>query len=141
LREKARPSMVVTAIPITERKLPKLMSFAGEVNVPARNQRIDGTPRNTYSTSDYYERIWGYTDLLKPTFPGTDTFLTRQHRMSEVSLQGRQALWNESRKNFSRWVIPQGHRGFYGDYPGAAKVWDGAMRSLQKFDYASLELP
>ena len=58
-----------------------------------------------------------------------------------MSLQGRQALWNESHKNFSRWVVPQGHRGTYGDYPGAAKVWNGAMNVLEKFDYNSLQLP
>ena len=139
-RDRDRPSIIATAIPITENELPKNMSFTGMVDVPDANPEID-MPRLSYSTAEYYDKVlWKIGARVKSPMPERDTFFERQDRINVVARQGVQAIYHRGLHGFQRWIECQGHRKRNGSYPGAAEVWNGQAKFLEKYDFASKKL-
>jgi len=126
-KKKERPSLLATVIPYTECKTPDVMSFIGKLPIPELNTAIDGPNRNTYSTSEYYDRyIWnlsmkGGMDQYCPT----DNFFDRANKVNVMALQGAQTNYNHRTCKFDIRIECKGHSGQYGAEPGAAAAWDG----------------
>ncbi len=139
--DRSRPSIIVTAIPITENELPWLMSFTGKLEIPDMNDTIDGKSPISYSTFEYYDNeIWQIGRRIQNDNMGRDSFFERPDRMNVHALQGFQYLYNRSSRQYDKVIDAKSHRGRNGSYPGAAKVWNGNFAYLKDYDFTQKKL-
>jgi len=139
--DRSRPSIIVTAIPITENELPWLMSFTGKLEIPDMNDTIDGKSPISYSTFEYYDSFqWQIGRRIQNNNMGEDSFFERPDRMNVHALQGFQYLYNRSSRQYDKYIDAKSHRGRNGSYPGAAKVWNGNFAYLKDYDFSQKKL-
>jgi hypothetical protein len=119
-----RPSILVTAVPLSFDKCERMMSFTGKHHIPNVNESIDGPLRVTYPTWQYYDSLWGFSHKMTKTHPGYDDFVRRTGRLSPHAFQGQQVSFNITYKCYNIVDQCQGHRKG-ASYPGALKVWNG----------------
>lgn len=135
-----RPSLIATALPITEDDYPRIMSFTGELPIPDYNDTIDGRQKMHYSSADYYDSIYHFGNMVKGRDIGNDNYFDVQDRMNVVALQGLQFNYNTSTCMFDKVIECKGHRKANGSGRGCADVWNGIAKYFTPQDYASYRL-
>lgn len=139
-KEKNRPSIIVTAIPISENKLPWMMDLSGVPQIPTENEALDGVLRPSYSTWEFYDMVYNFSTYANTMSQKGEYFYDAGKRFNTIALQGHQFLFNLSDRLFSRVVYCQGHRGKNGSYPGAKKVWNGGMMIFEDYNFEDVKI-
>jgi hypothetical protein len=134
-----RASLLATAVPITENDFEWVMSLTGYLDIPNVNPEIDGCPKLTYTTAEYYDRIWKLSQLSKQSSPGLDDFFSRIDRVTIRAMQGLQIDFNKSSGVFDRVTLCKGHMK-NGCYPGAAGIWQGSVKYHKQYDFSCIKL-
>lgn len=119
-----RPSILVTAVPISFDRCDRMMSFIGKPYIQNVNENIDGPLRVTYPTYQYYDSLWGFSHKMTRTHPGQDDFVRRTGRLTPHAFLGQQVLFNRTLRSYNIVEHCQGHRK-NASYPGSLKVWNG----------------
>lgn len=128
---KYRPSLVATALPLSEPDPMKYMDLTGYTFI--------NPGMRTYSTADYYANIWGITNVDNH-MDGKYSFFHKSKRINYTALQGHQYLYNITTGEMNRIIECQGHRKKEGSYPGAASIWNGVDKYHKPYDFASVKL-
>lgn len=93
LKEDERGSIIVTAIPITENKLPARLNFVDTTVarlLPSQTNRekdIDSVP--DYSSARYYQELWGYNESYLNHTRATNRYHTQSQRVNVRSSEGK----------------------------------------------------
>ena len=133
-----RRSLIATAENMTAPPPDWLMSINGKPQLSVWKNHLDGTLRETYSTAEYYSRLWKFDN--QRSVMGTDTYISKEPRTTCHAFQGTQAAWSRTGEpGYNYWTKGKGHRKD-GVYPGAAEIWNGAFKPLEAYDYNSANL-
>jgi hypothetical protein len=122
-RERNRPSLMATMLPLSETKLGYIMSFSERLPVPEMNTSIDGPNRYCVSTASYYDRyIWNMSDRTKGTYQFLSGYYDRPNSMNIIALQGLQYNYNSATKLYDSIIECNGHMTGPGSAHGSATV-------------------
>ena len=136
-----RPSIIVTAIGIAERTLPKMMDFSGSLQVPQVNVSIDGQLKHHYASAEYYdEYVWKLSQRVTQKSPEHEDFFDRADRTSVAAFQGTQYGFNRIAGRYSKFTEPQGHLKRNMCYPGAASILNGTAKSFINYAYDTVHI-
>ena len=140
--DRDRRSIIATAIPITDNRLPWSMNFAQRASPDEiHSGGMHKTGSHSYATAEYYDGgIWRIGETVKMTSSGLDNFFDYPDRVNTIAMQGHQFLYNHTSSMFDRVVECTGHRGRYGSYPGAAEVWNGRDAYFQPQIWGNFKL-
>lgn len=125
-----RPSIIAIIVPPCENKFPDIISASGYLPMSDINESIDGRQPLSYSTAEYYNRIYHFTRLAGQKVHGEQKYFDRSTGGNIVALQGLQFNYNESTDRFDVVTECRGHRKRNGSGRGAAVVWNGNQKYL-----------
>lgn len=137
---KNRPSMIATALPITEDDFPRAMSFTGEHWIPDLNESIDGKQKIHYSSARYYDSIYNISERMNGYDLASQKFFDGADRMNVVAMQGLQFSYNPKTDLYDIVTECKGHRKRNGSGVGCADVWNGATKFFRQQDWSSYRL-
>lgn len=134
-----RASLIATAVPITEPKLDKELSFTGEL--PFNDLVRNGDGKLQYSSARYYDSIYNLSTKVSRSAPQLDNYFEEADRYNVIAYQGHQFSFNPVSAHYDKITQCAGHRGVNGSYPGAAAIWSGKILFLNpNVDFSSFKL-
>ncbi len=131
-RGSGRPSFVVAALPIAQKKLSPILSPSGTLSgmddVLPENMPVQGA---LFGGTDWHGRRWRFEDKHNEERNAGDFFNSKGNVFPSVSFQGWQANYDLNDGSFKVYSQGEGHLAG-GDYPGAIHVVNG---DVPYFDY------
>jgi hypothetical protein len=101
------------------------MNIAGKLRIPQFNARFDKPLVNTYSTSDYYVRLWGLEKYVSEVKGEITVFSKRGENFSGNTREARHWTYDPNSRTYA--VEHKGNNHLKtGECPEAAPVWKGS---------------
>ena len=129
-----RGSIIATAVPLTEGEPFTNMSISGKLKVPSFNPRFDKPLVNTYSTSEYYVKLWALEKFVSAAHIEVMTYQKKADHFSGNTREGR--YWTYDPKSQTYSVDHKGNNHLKtGECPEACQVWKGSGAVFPKQPY------
>lgn len=137
--DRDRPSLIATAVAISEVNHDAHIDFSGYSRVRESSASIDGPRKAHYGSADYYNKLWKIADRATPMDRiSRSDFFEAQNHTTTLASHGSQFTYDPFTRRLSQHHKPQGHLKLNMARPGGRDVMDGITRAFTEFDYSTV---